>query len=53
MHTRRIIAVGLAILAVILMLVAPESWGGLALLGLAVLIEIIGIAIEHRSKGQS
>ena len=45
---RRVIAGVLGAFGVVLMLVAPDTLAGLALLGLAVAIEVTGILIERR-----
>ncbi len=49
-HTRRTIALSLIVLGGLLMFFAPETeeWAGLAVLALGVIIEIIGITLEHR-----
>jgi hypothetical protein len=45
---RRVIAGALGAFGVVLMLAAPDTLAGLALLGLAVAIEVAGILIERR-----
>jgi uncharacterized membrane protein len=49
-RTRRTIAFSLIVLGGLLMFFAPETdeWAGLAVLALGVIIEIIGITVEHR-----
>ncbi|MFZ5594037.1 MAG: hypothetical protein ACOY4D_07230 [Pseudomonadota bacterium] len=49
-RTRRIISFALVTLGGVLMFFAPETeeWAGMAVLALGVLIEIIGISIEHK-----
>jgi hypothetical protein len=45
---RRVIAGALGAFGVVLMLAAPDTRTGLAVLGLAVAIEVAGILIERR-----
>lgn len=49
-RTRRITSFTLVTLGGLLMFFAPETeeWAGMAALALGVLVEIIGIAIEHK-----
>lgn len=49
-HTRRTFAFSLIVIGGLLMFFAPETeeWAGLAVLALGVIIEIIGITLEHR-----
>jgi len=51
-HTRarRISALIIVVLGAILMLLAPETWPGALLLILGVVLELLGIALEHRAK---
>ena len=43
----------LIVLGAVLILLAPETWPGAALLALGVLIELIGMSISHhRRAGQ-
>lgn len=45
---RRLVAVLLIVLGVLLMLLAPETWPGFMLLALGVAVELIGMALSHR-----
>lgn len=45
---RRYLAGTFIVLGVVLMLFAPESTGGWVLLAAGVVLEVIGIALEHR-----
>jgi hypothetical protein len=45
---RRPLALLLVVLGAALMFLAPETWVGLALLVVGVLLELIGIALRHR-----
>ena len=49
-HIRRTGALILVVLGAILMLLAPEVWQGALLLALGVIIELIGITLEHNTK---
>lgn len=49
-RTRRISAVTLVVLGAILMFLAPEAWPGALVLGLGVVLELVGIALEHKAK---
>lgn len=49
-RTRRAIAAIMMILGAILMFLAPEVWQGALLLSLGIVLELIGIALEHRAK---
>jgi len=49
-RTRRTIAVILIVLGAILMFLAPEVWQGALLLALGVVLELFGIALEHKDK---
>jgi hypothetical protein len=40
----------MAILGSILMFLAPEVWQGALLLALGVVLELFGIALEHKAK---
>lgn len=46
---RRALALGLVALGAALMWLAPETWAGLAVLVIGVSVELIGIALRHRS----
>lgn len=48
--TRRISAVIMVVLGAILMFLAPETWPGVLLLSLGVVLELAGIALEHKAK---
>ncbi len=48
MKLRRIIAVCLVVLGGVLIFFAPETFGGFILIALGVVIEIVGIYLEHR-----
>lgn len=45
---RRVLSTALAAFGIVLMLAAPDSLPGLALLALAVVIEVVGILIDRR-----
>ena len=47
-RTRRIIGAVLIVLGAALMLLAPETVGGVALFALAVLLEFVGLVLERR-----
>jgi type IV secretory pathway VirB2 component (pilin) len=49
-RTRRVIAVILVVLGAILMFLAPEAWPGALVLILGVVLELVGIALEHSSN---
>ena len=49
-RTRRTSAVIMVVLGAILMLIAPEIWAGMLLLGLGVVLELAGIALAHKAK---
>ena len=46
----RISAVILVVLGAILMFLAPQAWPGALVLGLGVVLELVGIALEHMAK---
>lgn len=46
-HNSRRLALGLIVFGAILMVFAPEVWAGVIMFGLAILIEFIGIKLEH------
>ena len=46
---RRVLAAGLIVLGALLMWFATENVGGLVLIGIGVLVEIVGIALEKRT----
>lgn len=47
---RRLLAVWLMLLGVLLILFAPETWVGLLVLALGVCIEIAGMVLGHRDS---
>jgi len=47
---RRASAVVMVVLGAILMLFAPEGWLGALLLIFGVVLELVGIALEHKAK---
>ena len=47
---RRILAVTFIVLGAVLILLAPETWPGAALLAQGVLIELIGMSISHHRR---
>jgi drug/metabolite transporter (DMT)-like permease len=49
-HIRRPLAALLVILGAALLFLAPETWAGILLLILGVLLEVTGIAIKHRDQ---
>jgi hypothetical protein len=48
MKLRRIIAIIFVVLGGVLIYLAPETIGGFILIGLGVVIEAVGIFLEHR-----
>ncbi len=52
-RTRRASAIILVVLGAILMLLAPEVWQGALLLILGVVLELVGIALEHKDDRAS
>ncbi|MBW8459035.1 MAG: hypothetical protein K0M58_11435 [Thiobacillus sp.] len=48
-RSRRALALFLVVLGGILMYLAPEVWGGLAVLALGVVIELVGISLERKT----
>ena len=46
---RRVLALFLVVLGGVMMFLAPEVWGGLAVLALGVAIELVGIALERKA----
>jgi hypothetical protein len=46
--SRRILAICLVVLGGLFILFAPETWGGILILTIGVLIEIVGIALEKK-----
>jgi len=49
-RTRRASAVIMVVLGAILMFLAPEAWPGALVLILGVVLELAGIALEHKAK---
>jgi hypothetical protein len=47
---RRVTALIMVVLGVILMLFAPGIWPGALLFILGVVLELLGIALEHKAK---
>jgi len=48
-RSRRVLAIFLVVLGGLLMYLAPEVWGGLAVLALGVAVELVGIALERKA----
>jgi hypothetical protein len=48
-RSRRALAIFLVVLGGVLVALAPEIWAGLAVLALGVIIELAGIALEHKA----
>lgn len=48
-RSRRVLAMFLVVLGGVLMYLAPEIWAGLVVLALGVVVELAGIALEHRT----
>lgn len=49
---RRPLALLLIVIGGALMFLAPETWAGLALLAIGASVELIGIALTHRSSSK-
>lgn len=49
-RSRRALALFLVVLGGILMYLAPEVWGGLAVLALGGVIELVGISLERKTS---
>lgn len=49
-RTRRTSATIMVTLGAILMLLAPEIWAGLVLLILGIILELVGIALGHKTS---
>lgn len=49
-RTRRTIAVLMVVMGAILMFLAPEAWPGGLVLVVGVILELAGIALEHKAK---
>jgi len=47
---RRSSAIVMVVLGALLMLLAPEVWQGALLLALGVVLELVGIALEHQAE---
>ncbi len=48
-RSRRVLALFLVLLGGAFMYLAPEVWGGLVVLALGVVVELVGIALERRA----
>jgi uncharacterized membrane protein YccC len=48
-RSRRVLATFLVVLGGVLIFLAPEMWVGLVLLVMGALVELAGIAMEHRA----
>jgi Zn-dependent membrane protease YugP len=48
-RSRRVLASFLVVLGGVLIFLAPEMWVGVVLLVLGVVIELVGIGLEHRT----
>jgi hypothetical protein len=48
-RSRRVLALFLVVLGGVLMYLAPEMWAGVVLLVLGVVVELAGIALEHKA----
>jgi hypothetical protein len=48
-RSRRSLALFLVVLGGVMMFLAPEVWGGLAVLALGVAVELVGIALERKA----
>lgn len=48
-RSRRVLALSLVVLGGVLMFLAPPIWAGLVVLALGVVVELAGIALEHRA----
>jgi hypothetical protein len=48
-RSRRVLAIFLIVLGGVLIYLAPEIWAGLLVLALGVVIELAGIALEHKA----
>jgi len=49
-RVRRTSAVIMVVLGAILMFLAPQAWPGALVLILGIVLEIVGIALEHRNN---
>jgi drug/metabolite transporter (DMT)-like permease len=47
---RRLMAVALIVVGAVLILLAPETWPGMVLLVLGVLLELIGMSFSHHRR---
>jgi uncharacterized membrane protein YesL len=47
---RRLLAGVLVVLGAVLILLAPETWPGMVLLVLGVLLELIGMSLSHHRR---
>lgn len=48
-RSRRVLAIFLVVLGGVLMYLAPEVWGGVAVLALGIGVELVGIALERKT----
>jgi hypothetical protein len=48
-HARRGLALLLVLAGAVMIFLAPDSWGGVALLALGVSVEAIAIVVRHRA----
>lgn len=48
-RSRRVLAAFLVVLGGVLIFLAPEMWAGVVVLVLGVVIELVGIGLEHRA----
>lgn len=48
---RKVVAGFLVVLGVVLMVLAPETFGGLILILIGVCIEVVGITLEKKRSG--
>ena len=48
-RSRRVLAMILVVLGGVMMYLAPEIWAGLVVLALGVVVELAGIALEHKT----
>ncbi len=49
-RTRRALAIALIVVGGVLIFLATEVWAGAVMLSLGVVIEVIGITLEHRNQ---
>jgi energy-converting hydrogenase Eha subunit E len=51
-RVRRSLTATLVVLGAALIFLAPETWSGMLLLVLGVLLELIGVSLGHRRRGR-